>query len=257
MKKIESIIKKKNGEVDLVFFDGEIIHSNIETFTDYYLYENKEISDEIYNEIVNKNKLFQDKKYAVNLLMKKSYSEFQIKEKLAKRHLSNQEIAQIISYLKEYNYLNDEAYFKEFVSALEKKGYGYYRINEKLNEVGIDIKYDLDEEKEKSRALEILPQLVKKYSLYSVNKMKDSIFNSLMYLGYENEIVKEMIDSLDVLELKKQEIEKLKKDYYRLTYRYSDSEKREKRDLIINKLKMKGYQYSDIIEVLNQGEIYE
>ena len=45
MKKISSILKKKN-EIDIIFDDVEILHLYIVIFTDYYLYEGKQLTND-------------------------------------------------------------------------------------------------------------------------------------------------------------------------------------------------------------------
>lgn len=253
MKRIDSIIKKKNGEVDIIFNDGKILHTEIDTFTDYYLYENKEITDEEFFSIEKKTNQSSTKQYLIKLLNKKMFSEMQIRKKLQEKEI--EEIDQYIEFLKDIKLLNDEQYFQDLVFSLEEKGYGYFKINERLQEVGLQKEYIFDKEKEIKKAIKVLPSLIKKYSHYNFFKMKESITNSLLYLGFSSEIIDIVIKEVNERDFEKFENEKLQKDYIKLTYKLAKNEIKDKREFIITKLKMKGYKYSDIIYLLEEESI--
>lgn len=72
------------------------------------------------------------KKYGLDLLSKKSYSEKLIKLTLQQKYFSQEAIEYVISFLKYYDFLNDRRLFKQKIKCLEDKGYGQYYIIKKL-----------------------------------------------------------------------------------------------------------------------------
>lgn len=251
-KKISSILKKKNDDVDIILEDGEILHIDIDIFTDYFLYEGKIIPLNEYNEIKDKIQIIDLKKYVLCILNKKNYSSLQIKKKLENKGVDKEKIEYLISYFKSLNYLNDEEYFKDLLYSLENKNFGYYRIKNNLDECFEQYTYLYDEDNELNKANRLLPDLIKKYSSYSFNKMKDSIFNSLKYQGFKDDIILKVLNNI---QNEDNDYEKLKKDYIKLTFNLSKEDILMKKEKIISKLKQRGYNYKDINKLLQEEEL--
>ena len=66
-----SNIKQKKEVVEILFSDGDKIKINIDTYTDYYLYVNKEVDETLLKEILDKDLLIKYKKYCLNILSTK------------------------------------------------------------------------------------------------------------------------------------------------------------------------------------------
>ena len=249
-----SNIKQKKEVVEILFSDGDKIKINIDTYTDYYLYVNKEVDETLLKEILDKDLLIKYKKYCLNILSTKPYSKKQIIDKLKRKKLNKHQIEEIITYLTSLNLINDIIFADELIYSLENKGYGYFRIIEKLKENNLNYNYSYDEDKEIEKIELVLPNLLKKYKEYSFNKMKQSIYNSLLLLGYKDELINNKLNHLNKEEYKINENEKIKKEFIKMTFKMKKEEIINQKDKIIKRLMMHGFSYSDIINTID-GEI--
>lgn len=135
--KIEEQKKHKNRMN--VFLDGKFAFG-IDNFSLFKLKlkENDEISKERLSEILE-TVVFEDaKNYALKLLSSRSYTEKNMFLKLKDR-TENEAVAQnVIGFLKEYGYINDEDFaFRYAEDCLNFKKYGRKKIKYKLMEKGI------------------------------------------------------------------------------------------------------------------------
>lgn len=252
MKKISSILKKKN-EIDIIFDDGEILHLDIDIFTDYYLYEGKQLTNDEYKEIKKKIELIDAKNYLLRILNKKEYSIKQARTKLKQRKLEEESIDYLIILFKENGYLNDERFKENLIESLENKNYGYQKIKLSLKENQLNEEYCYDEKKEEQKINNLLPYLIKKYSNYSYKKALNSIYSSLLMHGFVDEQIKKGLNSID--EKSFFEKENLKKEFLKLTIYLSKEEIKEKKQKIIAKLLSRGYSYQDVSNLWK--EFYE
>lgn len=147
-----------------VFLDNEKkLSIDKEVFTNFYLYEGKELSKEEYKKIIdlnNSNKLLQ---YALKLRSKALYSEFKMREKLYNKEASKNSVDKVIKILKGYDLIDDKAYAQELVEYYNSLNYGENKIKTKLSDKGI-FKEQIDKIKfpisiEKKKANNILPKL--------------------------------------------------------------------------------------------------
>ncbi len=76
-------------------------------------------------------------KYALNILNRKDYTEFEMFSKLKMKGFDDNEINETIKYLKSNNFLNDKRYVENFVYFRLKNGYGKKRIEYDLKKKGI------------------------------------------------------------------------------------------------------------------------
>lgn len=247
--KIEKI--NKNNHFELVLSNNETLIIDEDVYTDYFLYVGKELDNNILNEIKEKQSLNKYKQYCFNILNKKSYSKKTIIEKLKNKGLTDQNIDKIVTYFISLNLINDDNYLEDLIISLENKTYGYYYILKKIKENDLNENYQYDENKEKEKIKKVLPNLIKKYNKYSFNKMKNSIYNSLSLMGYKDDIIK---NTLLYLEKDEHENEKLKNEFIKITYKLDKNEIILKKDKIIKKLLMHGFNYSDIINEID-GEL--
>ena len=98
-RKIESIKFNKNS-VSIYFENGESLKISEATFTHFYLYKDKVLSDEEYKSIEDHQALNSSKQYAINLLSKGMYTEKEILNRLInKKKLTSSDAKKIIDYL--------------------------------------------------------------------------------------------------------------------------------------------------------------
>lgn len=249
--KIKNINKNKNN-YKITFDNGECLSLDEDLFTDYYIYVDKDIDEDEYETIKQKSNLIKEKNYLISLLSKKNYSTNEIILKLKNKNISNDNINYLIEYLKNNNLLNDENYFNEYIECLNLKNYGYYKINEKLIQKGFKQELEYNKNIELEKINNILPALIKKYNKESQNKKIILIKNSLLNNGFDFDLINEVLKKINIASYE-EEISNLKRDYNLIFIKSQNKPENERTNYIINKLKMKGYKYNDIIMVVNQG----
>ena len=249
--KIKNINKNKNN-YKITFDNGECLSLDEDLFTDYYFYVDKDIDENEYETINQKSNLIKEKNYLISLLSKKNYSTNEIIFKLKNKNISNDNINYLIEYLTNNNLLNDEIYFNEYIEFLNLKNYGYYKIKEKLIQKGFMQELEYNKKIELEKINNILPTLIKKYSKESQNKKIILIKNSLLNNGFDFDLINEVLMKINTTSYE-EEISNLKRDYNLIFIKSQNKPEKERTNYIINKLKMKGYKYNDIIMIVNQG----
>ena len=243
-------INKNNYKI--AFDNGECLLLDEDLFTDYYFYVDKDIDEDEYETIKQKSNLIKEKNYLISLLSKKNYSTNEIIFKLKNKNISNDNINYLIEYLQNNNLLNDENYFNEYIECLNLKNYGYYKIKEKLIQKGFKQELEYNKNIEFEKINNILPALIKKYNKESQNKKIILIKNSLLNSGFDFDLINEVLKKINIASYE-EEISNLKRDYNLIFIKSQNKPENERTNYIINKLKMKGYKYNDIIMVVNQG----
>lgn len=249
--KIKNINKNKNN-YKITFGNGEYLSLDEDLFTDYYFYVDKDIDEDEYETIKQKSNLIKEKNYLISLLSKKNYSTNEIIFKLKNKNISNDNINYLIEYLQNNNLLNDENYFNEYIECLNLKNYGYYKIKEKLIQKGFKQELEYNKNIELEKINNILPALIKKYNKESQNKKIILIKNSLLNNGFDSDLINEVLKKINIVSYE-EEISNLKRDYNLIFIKSQNKPENERTNYIINKLKMKGYKYNDIIMIVNQG----
>lgn len=200
--KITKIEKQKNNlKRYSVFIDDEFAFGIDEVDLLYYkLSENTQIDETKYNFILENVIYNKAKNKAIKYISYQPRTEKEVTEKLKECEYSNDIIFRVIETMKKYNYINDKAYAKNFLtSKLNLKGYGIFKISFDLKQKGIsdDIINDIIENtelNENKRALEVLEKKLrgKKISDY---KEKQKLYNFLLRRGFSYDVIKEAINN--------------------------------------------------------------
>lgn len=127
--------------------------------------------------------------YALMLLSRRDYSEFELRKKL--ESYDGVEVENTINKLKEKGLLSDERYVERLVDRYIKKGYGFVKIEEELNKKGLlnvsskaFLKDIYSEELEKENILKFLDK-----------KPKEKLYSYLIQKGFRPHIVQEVLAS--------------------------------------------------------------
>ena len=195
--KIEELDKKRskiyiNQEFVFVLYKGEIAQYKLET--------EKEIADNLYIEIVQKVLPKRAKKRCLNLLQKRPYTEYKLREKLEEGFYSQEIIEEAIAYVKSFHYIDDYDYACQYIF-YHRESESKRKIEEKLLRKGINKEVlnkafeDSYEEEEEQQELE-LKQAVKllekkKYSAETMDwKEKQKIYACLVRKGFTTFVIK-------------------------------------------------------------------
>ena len=248
-------IKVLKNKVSISFDNKTKISVDKSVYSNFYLYENKEMSKKEYDELVSLNDSNQLLQYALKLRAKALYSEYQMREKLYKKEASKKDVDKIIKTLKSYDLINDEMLAKDLTEYYNSLNYGKNKIIHKLSEKGIfqeeinKIKFPVSIER--SKAKNLLPKLEKKYEKYNDSQRKQHVYNAYLQLGFDMDVASEFASKVKI-DSKSDSLAKLKADYQkaktRLSRKYKGKELKQK---CINTLLQKGYRLNDIIKVVN------
>ncbi len=248
-------IKILKNIVKITFDNSSILELDKETYTNFYLYEGKDVSKSEYKSIKELNDTSKLLQYALKIRSKAVYSEYSLREKLYNKEANKGQVDKIIKILKSYDLIDDKAYASDLLEYYNSLNYGENKIRNKLLEKGIFQK-EIDKlsfpvSKERSKAKALLPKLEKKYSKYNDSQKKSHIYNAYISLGFNGDIASEMVGLVKSTS-SKDELDKLRKDYLkaktRLERKYKGKELKQK---ILSSLAQKGYKYNDILKVMN------
>ena len=247
-------IKILKNSVSITFDKGGKLSIDKDVYTNFYLYEGKQMDKKEYNALVSLNNSNQLLQYALKIRSKSLYSEYQMREKLYKKEASKKDVDKVIKYLKQYELIDDEAYASDLVEYYNSLNYGKNKIVHKLSDKGIfdqtinKMKFPVSIERKKANNL--LPKLEKKYEKYNEKQKKAHIYNAYIELGFDSDISNEMVNKIKEPN-HKEELNKLKTDYNkiktRLERKYQGKDLKQK---IIQNLMQKGYKLNDIINVV-------
>lgn len=247
-------IKILKNKVSITFDKGEKLSIDKDVYTNFYLYEGKQMDKKEYDALVSLNNSNQLLQYALKIRSKSLYSEYQMREKLYKKEASKKDVDKVIKYLKQYELIDDEAYASDLVEYYNSLNYGKNKIIHKLSDKGIfdqtinKMKFPVSLERKKANNL--LPKLEKKYEKYNEKQKKAHIYNAYIELGFDSDISNEMVNKIKEPN-HKEELNKLKTDYNRVKTRlerkYQGKDLKQK---IIQNLMQKGYKLNDIINVV-------
>lgn len=220
-----------------------------DTYASFHFFPNRELSKEELKDIENVNNISVLLNTALNLLKKSVMTERQIKDKLYLKTKDKKKIEQVIKSLKSHDLINDKAFIEDFLIYAEEKKMGQHRIVSELIKRGISVetakKIVFKESSELQKAIDLLPNLEKRYSNKNFNEKKQKIFSYLLTHGFSVEVANKTISRVQKNDKNEQNILNREFDliYDKLSKTYEGKELFEK---VLNSLRNKGYKYNDI-----------
>lgn len=139
------------------------------------------------------------KEKALRLLAFRTHSEYELSEKLKRAGAKDEDLPEILAFVKEYGFVNDAEYALHLAKDLQNiKKYGKKRIFAELKARGIASEYieaalsELPDEEEDA----LLPLVSKKLGGNFEQKNIDKAIRYFIYRGYEFGDIKACIDKL-------------------------------------------------------------
>lgn len=202
---ITKVIKQNNlNERYNIFVDDEYAFSaSNEDILKYSIKSGLEITKEQLNSLIECCEVTKCYNYALFILGRKDYTEYEVSKKLSDKGYSTFSINKTIEKLKLYDIINDERYVKKYINdCIHIKKYGKKKIEYNLQKKGINtdlIKecfFDNNSEYEYENALEILQKKIK----YCKNEknIKNKLIRYLISKGFTYDIIKKAINSLKI-----------------------------------------------------------
>lgn len=248
---IKKVVAK--GKKYLVYINDETegISFTEDAIVNYRIIKGNSFYEEDWKKIVNSldDSILFDK--VLKYINYKPRTEKEVIDYLIEHHSQVVNIKSIIKKLKEINFINDERYAKIFIEeeirhqkgpnaikhVLLSKGIDEDTINKYLIEYSYELLYE--------NALDLGKKTLKTVIGLPIVKQKESVYSRLYRMGYDYSIINKV---LSVLEYSSLDFDLLKKEYLKIKDKIDDKNK------IIQKLLAKGYNYSDIKEVINNLE---
>lgn len=129
---------KKIGKFSFkVVTDETVFRLSLKNINRYGLKEGEVLTDEVFNDIKKTVLAPSAKRKAMDLLMKTDQSEKDLRRKLKSKDFSDEVIEEAVSYVKRFNYINDERYAENYVS-YRSTGKSKRQIKAELTMKGID-----------------------------------------------------------------------------------------------------------------------
>lgn len=185
--------KQKKGDRYNLFVDGEF-YSGIEpdVIVKYSFKNFMEIEREKIEKIVLESETFYAFNKSLNYLSKQMKTENDIREYLLNKGIKKEAVENAIEKLKEYKYINDEIYVKNYVEYYKDKC-GKIKIkhslqNKKIDEEIIKTYLDYDEEENLNVVISLIEKQSKNKELDI--KLKQKIIRNLSSKGYSFELIK-------------------------------------------------------------------
>lgn len=241
----------------VVTSDGDYTFSE-DTIIKYLVFQDKVFSKKEFSEIIDfeeTNILFSK---ALNFLSYGFRSEKEIERYLAEKKAKVTQIKEIITRLKKLNYIDDEALANNMLDYCYRTLKGPNVLSQKLFQKGISenlIKKTINSytlEKQEEVIDIIITKFIEKESNLPIRMQKTKLMKKLITSGFEMSIIMEKTkqniftnNSKDLLE----------KEYKTAVNKYRNIENEyERKTKIVNYLLRKGYEYSEINQILTIEE---
>ncbi len=223
-------ISWKAKKATLTIGDEKIVLSE-NAFTEFHLYEGKEVSNQELKKIKDYAALDDLYGYSLRLLSARNYTSHEIREKLYSKNKDIETVRKIIFRLKKNGLLDDASYAKAYL------------------EDAYDVNLPFSENKELEGAKKYTRLLEKRYVKVPNAAKRGKIVSALLSRGYSQEIAMEATSELSYND-EVTEVSQLEKEYNKAKARYSRKyEGYELRQKVIAYLLQKGFRYDDIKEI--------
>lgn len=251
---INKIVKMKDNKYKIII-DGESIVTYDNVILEQDLLYKKSIDNNLYKKILLDTTYYDIYNKTVKYILKRRRSEKEIRKYLNKLDINNNDVESIIVKLKDIRLIDDREYCKAYINDklyLSKEGIN--KIKEDL--IGEDISIEIIEEELNNideylfneRLEKLIIKKINSNKKYSNSYLKQKILSEMINLGYDKEIILNILESNlnsddNILE---QEFNKV---YDKLKVKYSGYELENK---VKQKLIQKGFSVGDINRLLQE-----
>jgi len=192
---------RKRGKCLVSFTNDEYVLLERDLIFEFSLQKGQILNDDLYSSIVTKEQLINAKKAGLSYATYALRSTLQVRNRLKEKGYSHDIIEDVISFLKEFNYLSDEFFTEQFIRAkINRKHYGYQRIRRELGAKGIHsniIESMLEKLYPDTVAYETARKSAEKklrsIAFRDAEKKKVQLYNHLRRQGFPTQIIKTII----------------------------------------------------------------
>ncbi len=164
---IVSALKKTSTDRILVEFEeGESLRSTLAAVTDARLYVGMELDEDAFAALKRSSSRGLERQKALELLSRRPHSRRELKDKLLRRGVSEEDAEDCVQWLSDRGFLDDEEYAGAVARHYAAKGYGAGRLRSELQRRGIDRELAAD-------TLSDLPDNAGKIDAFLARKLTD------------------------------------------------------------------------------------
>ena len=164
---IVSALKKTSTDRILVEFEeGESLRSTLAAVTDARLYVGMELDEDAFAALKRSSSRGLERQKALELLSRRPHSRRELKDKLLRRGVSEEDAEDCMQWLSDRGFLDDEEYAGAVARHYAAKGYGAGRVRSELQRRGIDRELAAD-------TLSDLPDNAGKIDTFLARKLTD------------------------------------------------------------------------------------
>lgn len=164
---IVSALKKTSTDRILVEFEGgESLRSTLAAVTDARLYVGMELDEDAFAALKRSSSRGLERQKALELLSRRPHSRRELKDKLLRRGVSEEDAEDCVQWLSDRGFLDDEEYAEAVARHYAAKGYGAGRVRSELQRRGIDRELAAD-------TLSDLPDNAGKIDAFLARKLTD------------------------------------------------------------------------------------
>lgn len=201
--KITKIKSQKNKNRLNIYLDNKFAFGTFKEIADKYnLREGMEIDEAFIEDILKIEEQQKANNYALNLLNYRWRTEKEIRDRLIKKEYDENIIEETISYLKNYNFIDDKRFAEIYTEQkIKNKKLGNYRIKHELYNKGVSqeiIEEVLEKynDTEYERALELGRKKIKSYKNDDIQAIYRKLGGYLQRRGYSYDCVSSVLKEL-------------------------------------------------------------
>lgn len=205
MYEIVKITKKRNSNYNLYIKDykEEKIEIHLDILYSYSLYAIREVDEETFEEMLLENQKKLAKQQALKILSSSSKTRKELIIKLRQKKFTQNAIDYAMSFVDNYEFINEEDMAEKLVSgAYKRKKYSKRKIQNELRQKGIDYEVinelvsDIDDDEEYENAMHFAQKKYKSISTKDNETIKRRLISALSYRGFNYDIIRKVIDKI-------------------------------------------------------------
>lgn len=247
-------IKKLNGKYKIILENNEVITTYDDVIINNSILYKKDIIDELVRKIIEETSYYEIYNKVLKYISTKLRSEYEIIKYMQKLEVSEKRQSEILDKLKQVKLINDENFTIAYIhDKLNLSNDGPLKIRKELmnHQINAEVIEQELSKVDRQIVLDKLEKLVLKKingnTKYSNNMLKQKLLNYFINIGYEKNDILFLIEKNG-----KNNSEIIKKEYVKLYNKYSKKYNDEElKNIIKNKLYIKGFRYDEISEVIN------
>ena len=196
---------------------------------------------------------------ALKYLSYHDYTYAKMRQRLAEKDYDDIQLDMTMDLLVQKRLIDDEEFTKNYFAKAKNMGIGVHKIVSHLKNEGVspflidEYLSDYSSDFEYDKAIELIRKLYEQNTTKPKHALIAYIKNKLFYKGFSQDVVEKALQEFDFVMPEEHTQMLLRKEYERVYKRYKNRyDSRILKSKIITFLVQKGYEYNDVIEMMNE-----